>query len=76
MAVPRVFISSTCYDLDAIRDSLRSFIESVGFDPCLSDRGDVFYHPDLHTHDSCINEIGNCHLFVLLIGGRFGGTID
>ena len=34
----------------------------------------MFYHPDLHTHDSCINEIGNCHLFVLLIGGRFGGT--
>lgn len=74
MAVPRVFLSSTCYDLGAIRDSLRSFIESVGFDPCLSDRGDVFYHPDLHTHDSCLSEIGNCHLFVLIIGGRFGGS--
>jgi Domain of unknown function (DUF4062) len=73
MAIPRVFLSSTCYDLGAIRDSLRSFIESVGFDPCLSDRGDVFYHPDLHTHDSCLSEIGNCHLFVLIIGGRFGG---
>ena len=74
MAVPRVFLSSTCYDLGVIRDSLGSFIESFGFDPCLSDRGDVFYHPDLHTHDSCLSEIRNCHLLVLIIGGRFGGS--
>ena len=33
---------------------------------------DVFYHPDLHTHESCIHEISNCQLFVLIIGGRFG----
>lgn len=74
MANPRVFISSTCYDLSEVRDSLVDFIESFGFDPILSERGDVFYHPDIHTHDSCINEIGNCHLFILLIGGRFGGN--
>lgn len=28
----------------------------------------------MHTHDSCINEISNCDLFVLIIGGRFGGN--
>jgi hypothetical protein len=49
MAIPRVFLSSTCYDLATVRDSLGNFIESIGFEPCLSDRGDVFYHPDLHT---------------------------
>lgn len=32
-----------------------------------------FFHPDLHTHEACINEISNCHLFILIIGGRFGG---
>lgn len=74
MAIPRVFLSSTCYDLSEVRDSLHSFIESIGFEPCLSDRGDVFYHPDLHTHDSCINEVKNCQVFILIIGGRFGGT--
>ncbi len=40
----------------------------------LSERGDVFYHPDIHTHDSCINEVSNCQLFILIIGGRFGGA--
>ncbi|GHN02081.1 hypothetical protein WSM22_35700 [Cytophagales bacterium WSM2-2] len=74
MAAPRVFISSTCYDLGQIRDSLSEFLESYFYEPMLSERGDVFFHPDLHTHESCINEIENCQIFILIIGGRFGGT--
>lgn len=73
MAYPRVFISSTCYDLGEIRDSLVDFLQNMHFDPILSERGDVFYHPDLHTHEACITEVENCHLFILIIGGRFGG---
>jgi hypothetical protein len=73
MAVPRVFISSTCYDLAEIRDGLISFFQGFGFEVVLSERGDVFYHPDLHTHESCLNETANCQLFILIIGGRFGG---
>jgi len=74
MAVPRVFVSSTCYDLIEIRDAIGNFCEGFGFDAVLSDKGDVFFHPDLHTHEACLFEIQNCHLLVLVIGGRFGGT--
>ncbi len=73
MAFPRVFVSSTCYDLGEIRDGLVSFITSYSYEPVLSERGDIFYHPDFHTHESCIQEIDNCQLFILIIGGRFGG---
>ncbi|MDP1803195.1 MAG: DUF4062 domain-containing protein [Bacteroidota bacterium] len=73
MATPRVFVSSTCYDLNEIRDSLYSFISSLNYVPVFSDKNDVFYHPDMHTHDSCIKEVETCQLFVLIIGGRFGG---
>ncbi|MGS1318048.1 DUF4062 domain-containing protein [Stenotrophomonas geniculata] len=73
MAKPRVFISSTCYDLASERDSLLDFCQSFGFDVVLSERGDVFFHPDLHTHDACVSEIGSCHILVLIVGGRFGG---
>lgn len=73
MASPRVFVSSTCYDLADERDALSEFCDTFGFDTTLSERGDVFYHPDMHTHTSCIRETSNCHLFVLIIGGRFGG---
>ena len=76
MATPKVFVSSTCFDLKEVRDSISRFIKSFGFDPVLSEHGDVFYHLDLHTHESCIHEISNCQLFVLIIGGRFGGTYD
>ena len=74
MAIPRVFVSSTCYDLGEIREAIGGFCEGFGFEAVLSDRGDVFYHPDLHTHNSCIFEVQNCHLLVLIIGGRFGGA--
>lgn len=73
MASPRVFISSTCYDLGEIRDGLFAFISSYGYEPILSEKGDVFYHPDMHTQESCIQEMDNCQILVLIIGGRFGG---
>ncbi len=74
MANPRVFVSLSCYDLSQGRDTLVNVITSFGFEAVLSDRGDVFYHPDTHTHDSCLNEVSNCDLMVLIIGGRFGGS--
>jgi len=76
MATPKVFVSSTCFDLKEVRDSISRFIKSFGFEPILSEHGDVFYHPDLHTHEACIHEVSNCQLFILIIGGRFGGTYD
>lgn len=73
MASPRVFISSTCYDLKHIRESLKYFVKGIGYEPVLSDEGDVFYNPQAHTHDSCLDEVATCQLFVLIIGGRYGG---
>lgn len=76
MAVPRVFISSTCYDLKHIRESLKYFVRSIGYDPVLSDDGDVYYSHLSHTHDSCVSEVGSCQIFVLIIGGRYGGAFS
>ena len=74
MATPKVFISSTCFDLSEVREQLKRFVRSFGFEPILSEHGDVFYHPDLHTHEACVHEVSNCQLFILIIGGRFGGS--
>ncbi|MFL1483783.1 DUF4062 domain-containing protein [Marinobacter sp. LN3S78] len=67
-------MSSTCFDLAEVRDSLVGFCHGFGFEVVLSEQGDVFYHPDLHTHESCVNEVSNCQLLILIIGGRFGGS--
>jgi hypothetical protein len=73
MATPRVFVSSTYYDLKYIRENLRYFIKTIGYEPTLSEDGNVFYNPKKHTHDSCLNEVPSCQIFILIIGGRFGG---
>jgi hypothetical protein len=76
MATPRIFVSSTFYDLKYIRENLKYFIRTIGYEPVLSEEGDVFYNPKLHTHDSCLTEVPACQLFVLIVGGRYGGTYN
>lgn len=43
MARPRVFVSSTFYDLKQLRAELERFIHSLGYDPVLNERGLVPY---------------------------------
>lgn len=73
MAIPKVFVSSTCYDLQEERSQLERFIYNHGFQPILSEYSGVYYDVDTHTHESCVNEVSNCDMFVLIISGRYGG---
>ncbi|KAA3631810.1 MAG: DUF4062 domain-containing protein [Calditrichaeota bacterium] len=72
MAKPRIFISSTYYDLKHIRASLDNFIEALGFESILSEKGDIAYSPDQPLDHSCYREVSNVDIFVLIIGGRYG----
>lgn len=74
MAGTKIFVSSTCYDLSVLRAELRNFILSLGHEPVMSDYADILYDPRTHTHTSCINEVINCDMMVVIIGSRFGGT--
>ncbi len=69
----RVFISSTCYDLSLLRSQLRSFIKNMCYEPIMSDYEDILYDPRIHTHTSCVDEVKNCDVLILIIGSRFGG---
>jgi hypothetical protein len=74
MARPRIFISSTYYDLRHIRASLEAFIESLGYDAVLFESGDIPFHPEMKLDESCYAEISNCHILVLIIGSRYGSA--
>lgn len=73
MAGLRIFVSSTCYDLSVTRSQLRTFIQSQGHEPLMSDYSDILYDPRLHTHTSCVDEVATADIVVLIVGSRFGG---
>jgi hypothetical protein len=73
MAGLRIFVSSTCYDLAAVRSQLRTFIQSQGHEPLMSDYNDILYDHRMHTHTSCVDEVATSDVVVLIVGSRFGG---
>ncbi|MFQ5799542.1 MAG: DUF4062 domain-containing protein [Bacteroidota bacterium] len=74
MPAPRVFVSSTCYHLKYIRENLKFFIRTIRYEPVLSEEGAVFYDPKLDVESACLTEVPSCQLFILIIGGRYGGV--
>jgi hypothetical protein len=72
MAKPRVFLSSTYFDLKSVRADLEHFVREQGFDPVLHERGSVPYGSGEALERYCYKEIENCDIVVSIIGGRFG----
>ncbi len=72
MSRPRVFVSSTYFDLKHLRTSLEAFVSNLGFDVILSEKGKIAYSPDLPLDESCYKEAQASDIFVLLVGGRYG----
>ena len=72
MAKPRVFISSTFYDLRQVRQDLDQFIMSLGYEPIRNEEGDIPYGKNAELEKYCYDEIKNCDILVSIIGGRLG----
>lgn len=72
MAKPRVFISSTFYDLRQVRQDLDQFVMSLGYEPIRNEEGDIPYGKDSELEKYCYDEIKNCDILVSIIGGRLG----
>lgn len=46
MAKPRVFVSSTYYDLKYARERLERFIKSYNMEPVLFESDEVYFNPN------------------------------
>ncbi|OON69106.1 DUF4062 domain-containing protein [Hymenobacter sp. CRA2] len=71
---PRVFISSTYYDLKYVRENLEHFIKQYGFDSVLFESGNVTFEHGKKLDISCYNEVDLCQLMILIVGGRYGSA--
>lgn len=70
---PSVFVSSTCYDLAQVRLDLRSFFESLGMVPVLSEFSSFPVDPNLGAIENCLAGVKEtADIFVLVVGGRYG----
>ncbi len=72
MAKPRVFVSSTFYDLRQVREDLDRFITELGYEAVLHEEGDIAYGKDSPPEGYVHREIEMCDILVCVIGGRYG----
>ncbi|WP_260260753.1 DUF4062 domain-containing protein [Vibrio intestinalis] len=72
MAKPRIFVSSTYYDLKQVRTDLERFIVEQGYDAVLNEKGHISYGSQEKLEEYCYKEIDQCDILVSIIGGRYG----
>jgi hypothetical protein len=70
--VPNVFISSTIKDLKYLRDIVRNTIEELGYNPIMSDYGEIGFLPSQSAEESCYTAIKDCQLVIVIIGKTYG----
>ncbi len=72
MARPRVFISSTFYDLRQVRSDIERFIRELGYEPVRHETGAVAYSKDEPLETGAYREIELSDVIVFITGGNFG----
>ncbi len=70
--IPNIFISSTIEDLHHLRDAIRDTVAELGYNPVMSEYGDIGYLPTVSAEDSCYIALRDCQLAIILIGKRYG----
>ncbi len=76
MAKPRVFISSTYYDLKNVRADLERYIRERGYEPVRNERGQIAYGTEEKLEEYCYKEVELCDILLAIIGGRYGTESD
>lgn len=69
---PRIFISSTFYDLKYIREDLSNFVRQHDYEPIMFENGDIGYTPGKTLDKSCYDSMKNSDMVILIIGGEYG----
>lgn len=69
---PKIFISSTFYDLKYVREDLAHFVEGYRYEPIMFERGDIGYAPGEPLDYACYHDISHSDMVILVVGGEYG----
>lgn len=73
MSKVRIFVSSTCFDLAAVREDLRGHIIALGHEPLLSEYPSFPVSPDDDAITNCRKNVrSHSDILVLIVAGRRG----
>lgn len=73
---PRIFVSSTFYDLKYIREDLSNFIRMHDFEPIMFEDGDIGYTSGKKLDESCYDTMKKSDMAILIIGGEYGSPAN
>jgi len=76
MAKPRIFISSTFFDLRQVRTDLERFIKELGYEAVRNETGGITYGKDSKLEEYCYKEISEIDILVGIVGGKFGSQSE
>jgi hypothetical protein len=68
----RIFVSSTFFDLEQVREDIRATIANLGHEPLLNEYPSFPTLPDLDTIENCRKVVRSSDIFVLIVGGCRG----
>ncbi len=72
MARPRIFISSTFYDLRQVRSDIERFVRDLGYEPVRYETGSVPYSKTESLEVGAYREISLSDIIVFITGGNYG----
>lgn len=73
---PRIFVSSTFYDLKYVREDISAFIRKYDFEPIMFEDGDIGYTPGHPLDTSCYETMRSADMVVLIVGGNYGSPAE
>ncbi|HEX7999371.1 MAG TPA: DUF4062 domain-containing protein [Pyrinomonadaceae bacterium] len=74
---PKIFISSTVFDLEDARGALKHLLErDYGLTVYSSETPDFPIMSNKHSYDICLERLKECDLVIALIDKRYGGTYE
>ena len=73
---PVLMVSSTVYGIRNLLNQLHGYLQSVGWEVWISDRGSVPVDSDHSALDNCLRAVEDCDAFLGIITGRYGSGRD